>query len=287
MADVAVLGLGNMGASVARALLADGRSVAVWNRTAKRCGPLADEGAEVAPSANDAALSAPAIIASVLDYRALQQALADPLDMSGRTVINLTWGTTDEARELAEFVSARGGGYVEGGVLCRPEAIGRTDGDILYSGPSEAVEEVRPLLNTLGPIHYVGSDVTQANALALALGSIFYAGVLSFLEAAAYAERLGIPPEVVAPLVRIPLGLVGSTADASVDQIKRQDFAGSEASNAVHAAALASVTQAFSAAGIEHRLTDAVGTYFDSAAKMGLDALEVGALLRIISKTAV
>jgi monoamine oxidase len=40
------------------------------------------------------------------------------------------------------------------------------------------------------------------------------------------------------PLVRIPLNIAASTADASVDQIKRQNFIGSEASNAVRAAAL-------------------------------------------------
>ncbi|MGO4246362.1 NAD(P)-dependent oxidoreductase [Paenarthrobacter sp. RAF54_2] len=286
MADVAVLGMGNMGAAVARALLADGRSVLVWNRTATRCEPLANEGAEVAPTPTSAILGAPVVIASVLDYRALKNAMADQLDLTERTVINLTWGTTDEARELAELVSTRGGRYVEGGVLCRPEAIGHPEGDILYSGPTGSIEEVRSLLASLGPIHYVGSDLAQANALALALGSIFYASVLSFLEAVAYADRLGISADVMAPLVRIPLGLAGSTIDASVDQIERQDFIGSEASNAVHSAALASVAQAFTAADIEHRLTDAVSSYFDSAAQLGLSHLEVGALLRIMSRTA-
>jgi 3-hydroxyisobutyrate dehydrogenase-like beta-hydroxyacid dehydrogenase len=225
------------------------------------------------------------VIACVLDYRVLQESLADRVDLAGRTLINLSWGTTDEAQALAELVSTRGGGYVEGGVLCRPEAIGSTTGDILYSGPADLIEETRPLLAALGPVHFVGPDITRANALALALGSIFYAGVLSFLEAVAYAGRLGVPVDVVAPLVRIPLDLAASTAVASVEQIKSENFIGSEASNAVHAAALASVSQAFASAGIEHRLTDAVASYFDSAAELGLDDLEVSALLRVVSAT--
>jgi 3-hydroxyisobutyrate dehydrogenase-like beta-hydroxyacid dehydrogenase len=285
MAEVAVLGLGNMGSAVAHALLAAGRHAVVWNRTGARCGPLASEGADVAPTARSAVESAPVVIASVLDYRALQETLADRVDLAGRTLINLSWGTTEEARELAELVATQGGDYVEGGVLCRPEAIGSTTGDILYSGPSDLLDEARPLLGALGPVHFVGSDITRANALALALGSIFYAGVLSFLEAVAYAERLGVPVDVVAPLVRIPLNLAASTADASADQIKRQNFIGSEASNAVHSAALASVLQAFASAGIEHRLTDAMVSYFDSAARLGLDDLEVSALLRVVSAT--
>jgi 3-hydroxyisobutyrate dehydrogenase-like beta-hydroxyacid dehydrogenase len=186
---------------------------------------------------------------------------------------------------MAKLVSTQGGDYMEGGVLCRPEAIGSTAGDILYSGPADLIDEARPLLGALGPLHFVGPDITRANGLALALGSIFYAGVLSFLEAVAYAERLGVPVDVVAPLVRIPLNLAASTADASVEQIKRENFIGSEASNAVHAAALASVSQAFASAGIEHRLTDAMVSYFDSAAQLELDDLEVSALLRVVSGT--
>jgi 3-hydroxyisobutyrate dehydrogenase-like beta-hydroxyacid dehydrogenase len=225
------------------------------------------------------------VIASVLDYGALQETLADGADLAGRTLINLTWGTAEEALELAQRVSTQGGDYVEGGVLCRPEAIGSTTGDILYSGPSDLIDKARPLLGELGPVHFVGSDITRANALSLALGSIFYAGVLSFLEAVAYAERLGVPVDVMAPLVRIPLNLAASTADASVEQIKRENFIGSEATNAVHAAALASVSQAFASAGIEHRLTDAMVSYFDSAARLGLEHLEVSALLRVVSPT--
>lgn len=280
-----MLGLGNMGSAVARAFLAAGRHVVVWNRTGARCDPLASEGADVAPSPRSAVESAPVVISSVLDYRALQEALADRVDLAGRTLINLSWGTTEEAREMAELVSSHGGDYLECGVLCRPEAIGSPTGDILYSGPSELMNKARPLLGVLGPVHHVGSDITRANALAIALGSIFYAGVLSFLEAVAYAERLGIAVDVVAPLVRIPLNLAASTAGASVDQIKQQNFVGSKASNAVHAAALASVSQAFASAGIEHRLTDAMVSYFDSAARLGLGNLEVSALLRVVSAT--
>ena len=278
-----MLGLGNLGSAVARAFLADGRHVVVWNRTGARCDPLASEGADVVLSPQSAVESAPVVIASVLDYGALQDALADPCDWAGRTLINLSWGTTEEARDLADLVSTQGGDYVEGGVLCRPEAIGGPTGDILYSGASDLVDKARPLLAALGPVHYLGADIMRANALALALGSIFYAGVLSFLEAVAYAERLGIVVDVVAPLVRIPLDLAAATAAASVEQIKRQDFVGSEASNAVHAAALASVSQAFASAGIEHRLTDAMVSYFDSAARLGLGDLEVSALLRVVS----
>src|SRR6266852_5370187 len=45
---VAVLGTGIMGAPIARSLLRAGHEVSVWNRSAHRSAPLADDGARVA-----------------------------------------------------------------------------------------------------------------------------------------------------------------------------------------------------------------------------------------------
>lgn len=282
MSDVAVLGLGNMGSAMASTLLERGNDVVVWNRTAAKCEPLAKKGAHLAPTSARAVESAPVVICSLSDYRSLHETLSHGVEVAGRTLVNLTWGTPVEAQTLADVVATQGGNYVEGNPLCRPEAIGSSAGDILYSGPSKLIETHRTVLGALGPVHNVGSDITLANAVALALGPLFYGGILSFLEAVAFAARLGISVDVVAPLIRIPLMLAASTADASVEQINSGDFSGSEASNAVHAAALTSVTDAFASAGVEHRLIDAMVSYFESASKLQLDHLQVGALLQVM-----
>lgn len=282
MSDVAVLGLGNMGSAIASILLEHGNDVVVWNRTAAKCEPLAKKGAQLAPTSARAVESAPVVICSVSDYRSLHEILSHGVEVAGRTLVNLTWGTPLEAQTLADVVARQGGNYVEGNPLCRPLDIGSSAGAILYSGPERLIETHRTVLGALGPVHNVGSDLTLANAVALSLGPLFYAGILSFLEAAAFAARLGISVEVVAPLIRIPLMLAASTADASVEQINRGDFSGSEASNAVHAAALTSVKDAFASAGVEHRLIDAMVSYFESASKMQFDDLEVGALLQVM-----
>ena len=283
MSVVAVLGLGNMGSAMAGALLEAGNDVVVWNRTATKCGPLERRGAQSAPTAARAVESAPIVICSLSDYRSVHETLGHGVELADRTLVNLSWGTPVEAQTCADVVARQGGKYVEGNPLCRPEGIGSAAGDILYSGPSKLMESHRTVLGALGPVHHVGSDITLANALALALGPLFYAGVLSFLEAVAFAARLGISVDVVAPLIRIPLMLAASTADASVGQINNGDFSGSEASNAVHAAALTSVAEAFVSAGVEHRLIDAMASYFDSASKLRLADLEVGALLQVMT----
>ncbi len=58
MAKIAFLGLGQMGAPMARRLIAAGHQLTVWNRTADRANPLLAEGAAVAGSPAQAGAAA-------------------------------------------------------------------------------------------------------------------------------------------------------------------------------------------------------------------------------------
>lgn len=283
MAEVAVLGMGNLGSAIASRLVAVGRDVVVWNRTPERCRPLVALGAEAEPTPGAAIGAADVVISVVLDYDALRAILADVPDLSGRTFVNLSWGSPEQAEEAAGWVEARGGRYLEGGVLCRPQDIGTPLGEILYAGASDLFSGVRPLLAELGPQNHVGAGISHANALALALGSMFYTGVLSFLEAAAYADRMGIPVDVVGPLARIPLVLAAATSEAAAEQVVTGDFEASQATNDVHAAALKEVASAFAASGIGHLVVDAALVYFDAGARRGLGGKEISAMFQVVS----
>ena len=62
MSDVSVLGLGAMGAALARVLIEKGRSVTVWNRTTAKMGPLVSLGGEAAQTPAAAINASPLII---------------------------------------------------------------------------------------------------------------------------------------------------------------------------------------------------------------------------------
>ena len=59
---VGYVGMGIMGAAMARNVLKAGFELTIWNRTASKCRPLADEGATVAESPADMAASGPDVI---------------------------------------------------------------------------------------------------------------------------------------------------------------------------------------------------------------------------------
>ena len=52
--EISVIGLGTMGAALARTLLQNGYRVTVWNRTSAKAEPLVRDGAVLAPSAASA-----------------------------------------------------------------------------------------------------------------------------------------------------------------------------------------------------------------------------------------
>jgi 3-hydroxyisobutyrate dehydrogenase len=74
---VALLGTGNMGSGMARALLRAGHPVTVWNRTPDRAASLAGDGATVATEPAGAARGADVLVTMLADWPAVRAALSD------------------------------------------------------------------------------------------------------------------------------------------------------------------------------------------------------------------
>jgi 3-hydroxyisobutyrate dehydrogenase-like beta-hydroxyacid dehydrogenase len=104
-----VLGLGEMGQALAAALLAAGVPTTVWNRTAAKAGTLARRGATVATAVDEAVAASPLVVACLLDHGSVHEVL-DPVagTLTGRSLLNLTTTTPNQARELAGWAAAAG-----------------------------------------------------------------------------------------------------------------------------------------------------------------------------------
>jgi 3-hydroxyisobutyrate dehydrogenase-like beta-hydroxyacid dehydrogenase len=71
MKRVAIIGLGTMGAPIARRLLGNGCQITVWNRSLQRLAALQEAGAAVGASPADAVRGAEVVIVMVTDPQAL------------------------------------------------------------------------------------------------------------------------------------------------------------------------------------------------------------------------
>ena len=192
--SVTVLGLGAMGTALATSLLAAGHRVTVWNRTPHKAAALAQKGARQAQSPTEAIRDSPLVLVCILDYADIGPLLTDGGAGAApprRAVGNVTNGSPDEARALAEQVTALGADYLDGGVMAVPEIIGRPQAFVLYSGAKDAFEAHRGLLDAFARSVYLGSDPGLAPLNDLALLSGMYGMFGGFLHAAGLVRSAG------------------------------------------------------------------------------------------------
>jgi 3-hydroxyisobutyrate dehydrogenase-like beta-hydroxyacid dehydrogenase len=187
------LGVGAMGGALAGAALDAGRPVVVWNRAPGRARALGERGATVAGTVEDAVTGDGVIVVCLLDHQSVR-AVLDPLAaaLAGRTVINLTTTTPNQARELARWAAEHGVVYLDGAIMAVPAMIGRPDAAIFCSGPEAAFEENRELLGLWARSEYFGTDPGLASLRDMAMLVGMYTMLAGFLHGAAMVGAEGV-----------------------------------------------------------------------------------------------
>ncbi|MBB5788633.1 NAD(P)-dependent oxidoreductase [Jiangella mangrovi] len=200
---VSVLGLGLMGQALAAAFLRAGHPTTVWNRTAAKAGDLVADGARLAPSAGAAIAAGPLTIVCVTDYPAVRELLgASDVELSGRTVINLTSGDSAQARETAHWAEKRGARYLDGAIMAVPPAIGTADALILHSGPRADFEAHEATLAALGTVTHLGEDHGLASLYDVAGLAMMWSVLNAWLQGTAMLRTAGVDAVTYAPFAR-------------------------------------------------------------------------------------
>jgi 3-hydroxyisobutyrate dehydrogenase-like beta-hydroxyacid dehydrogenase len=195
--DVSLLGLGRMGAGIARSLLRARHRVTVYNRTRERAEALRPEGALVAASLAEACHSE-IVVTMVADDAALENfAFGDSgilrsLPPSGVHVSLSTISVALSDNLTAEHAKA-GQGYLAAPVFGRPEAAEAGRLAVVTAGPDNLIQRCKPLFEAIGPQLFIAGDrPSMANVVKLS-GNFLIATVLESLsEAIAFARKSGI-----------------------------------------------------------------------------------------------
>lgn len=189
---IAILGTGLLGANFARALTARGESVRVWNRTAARARPLADEGIAVCASAAEACAGADRVHVVVSDDAAVDEVLAAAACAPGALVIDHTTTSTAGARARSARTDLT---YVHAPVFMGPQNARDGTGLMLVSGPRERVARVTPLLAPMtGKLVDLGERVDAAAAMKL-MGNTFLMGFTAAIaDLLAVGKACGVAP---------------------------------------------------------------------------------------------
>ncbi|MGW5573320.1 NAD(P)-dependent oxidoreductase [Nocardia thailandica] len=193
-----VLGLGDMGSALTRSWLAAGYTVTVWNRSSRP----APEGAAVAATVADAVTANTLVVVCLLDDASVRETL-DGVDLTGRDIVNLTTSTPAEARGLAEWITARGGSFLDGGIMAVPSMIGAADSGayVFYSGSAQLHGTHAETLAVPAGVNYVGTDAGFAALYDIALLSAMWGMFAGAAHAFALIGGEDISPIEFAPLM--------------------------------------------------------------------------------------
>jgi 3-hydroxyisobutyrate dehydrogenase-like beta-hydroxyacid dehydrogenase len=277
---VTVLGLGAMGTALARAFLAAGHPTTVWNRTAGRSPEL---DAARATTAAEAIAASPLVIACLLVDDTVRSTL-DGLDLTGKTVVNLTNSTPDQARRTAERVTAAGAQYLDGGIMAVPTMIGGPAAFIFYSGTPAAFENHSADLSSLGRPAYVGSDAGLAALYDIALLSAMYGMFGGAQHALALIDSEQLPAvrfteEFLVPWLTAMISSLPRIAK-DLDEGPADGAAGSNL--AMQAAAYDNLVDASVAQGVDPVLVAPMGDLLRKAVAAGYGDADLSATIRLL-----
>jgi 3-hydroxyisobutyrate dehydrogenase len=198
MNKVGFVGLGAMGANMARNLHRAGLLTAVWNRTADKARSLAQELGVAAP-ATPAELAATVDVVVVCvsadeDVLEVVRSLAPGL-ATGSLVIDCSTVAADTERKAAELLGKHGVDFLDCPVSGGVE--GARDGTlvVMVGGSNEGFERAQPVLAAMGrTITHFGP--TGSGQAAKATNQIMCAGIIEAVsEAMAFARAQGLPLE--------------------------------------------------------------------------------------------
>lgn len=283
---ITVIGLGSMGATIARLYLEQGHEVTVWNRSADKAAPLVAQGAVLADSAATAVRASHVVLMCVYDYRAADAILGAEgvaAAMDGRLLVQLTTGSPQDARDAQAWAQRHGATFLEGAIQAAPEQMGQGDTPILMSGDEKVFRAVEPLLAVLGGgIVYLGEKISNAAAMDLATLSTIYGTMLGFLHGARVAESEGFD---VAEFGRIVAGIMPTFAGFLQHEgavIQSGDFKISQSPMRISVEATQRILQTARESGINSEFPAFAAGLFQRADAAGLGGEELAALIKLL-----
>lgn len=286
---VTVIGLGLMGRALAEAFLGAGHRTTVWNRTPAKADALVARGAELADSPGDALAASPLAVVCVSDYDAVNEILY-PLDgaMDGRVLVNLTSGTSAQARETAEWAARRGSAYLDGVIMAAPPAIGTADAVVVYSGPRSAFDLHEPVLSGLGAgTAYLGEDHGLSSLYDAAVLGLMWGILNGFLHGAALLGTAGVTASTFVPVASKGIGTVTGWLSGLAGQVDDGRYPAPDSTIDVHLAAMEHLVHESEALGVNAELPRLIKALADRAVADGHGGHSYAAMIEQFRKGSV
>lgn len=276
---VAVLGTGTMGAGLVRSLLRAGLEVAAWNRSADKAAPLADDGAIVCATPDEAVAGAEVVVTMLYDADSV-------LDVVGGVVAAMrdaVWVQSstiglDGIRRVAAFAEEHGLRVLDAPVLGTKKPAEEGQLVVLASGLPALRAAVEPVFAAIGArTMWVGDDLGDASALKLAANAWVASITAATAQSLALARALGLDPQLFLDAI------AGSPTDSAYAHVKGAAMIANTYGPVAFALDgvakdVALIQGAAASVGVDTRLLEALAELYGTASRAGFGAADMGAV---------
>jgi 3-hydroxyisobutyrate dehydrogenase-like beta-hydroxyacid dehydrogenase len=200
---VAFIGLGRMGAGMARNLLRAGFPLSVYNRTAAKMQPLIDAGATGAQSPRAAVAGADVVVTTLMDDQSALEVVTGAdgiLPGLKRGAIHIGTSTVSPgcATRLAELHAAHGSTYIAGPVVGRPDVAEAGQLQTFVAGDAQAITRCERIFGAYAVATFnLGTEPRLANSMKLAVNYVLMSLVELMGQVYAFGERSGIDLQLI------------------------------------------------------------------------------------------
>jgi 3-hydroxyisobutyrate dehydrogenase-like beta-hydroxyacid dehydrogenase len=290
MQRAGLIGLGAMGAPMAKRIVSADFDLSVFDALPENAEPLVGLGARRAGSPREAADGAEALVLMVVNAEQVEEVLfgewgaTEALSPESSVVVMSTVGP-EAIRGIEGRLAGRGVRLLDAPVSGGVARAERGDLLIMAGGPVDLFEELRPLLEALGStVAYCGGSVGDGQSVKLVNQLLCGVHIAAAGEALAYAEALGLDPRSVFETIRYGAANSFMLEDRGERMLGREFVPAKSALN-IFVKDMGLVREAAGERGFRTPLADAAHRLYEMGSSLGLGREDDSGVVRVFEST--
>jgi 3-hydroxyisobutyrate dehydrogenase len=230
MTSVSFLGLGAIGAPMARHLANPPFELTVWNRTHEKAVAFAkDVKARVADTPADAARGAAFVITCLPTSHEVEQLLDGPDGLLAglardAMLIDCTSGDPATSRRIAERLAERGVHFMDAPVSGGVSGAERGTLTVMCGGDAAVFERIRPVVDAFGQKIVHCGPVGAGHALKSVNNALLAVHLWSAAEGLAALAKAGVKPDIALDVINASSGRSNSSQNLFPERVLTRAF---------------------------------------------------------------
>jgi hypothetical protein len=222
------IGLGNMGAPMAGRLLDAGYALTVFDTRAEALRPFVAKGAQTASSPAALASAVDTVLVSLPTPDIVKQVVLGPDGLSSgtklKTFVDLSTTGPRTAEEIAKELAVKGIAALDSPVSGGVGGAQKGTLAVMISGPKERFEALRPALEIIGKVFYLGEKPGLGQMMKLVNNLLSATALAITSEAMVLGVKAGLDPKVMLDVINAGSGRNSASQDKFPKSILPRTF---------------------------------------------------------------